>query len=494
MYASDDEALSSVLRCLAAAGTVLASTLDVAGAIPELGRAFVPAHAEGLAVLRDSGDAPVVLGMVGRVPPFEMVAPGAGAARGPLLDLALVVRGRPLGTLRIARQAPLDEFARLLFEELARRLAIALDMARIEAESHRVADTLQRALLPESLPRTDRHRFDAAYLPGTAESIVGGDWYDAFPLPDGRVALSIGDVAGHGLAAAVVMGEVRHAFRAAALNATSPSAVLERANAIVNMRAEPVMVTALFGVLDPATSTLTYAVAGHPAPMLAMRDAETERLPSGGIPLGIAPSVDAQDWTFTIAPGSLLALYTDGLIEHSRDVIAGEASLLEAVRAEAAGDAISAPSLLARALAGVRNTDDTVALVITVDDAPADEFFFEFSAIPLAVPLARRALRRYAEKRGIDSDTSFALVTAVGEAMANAVEHAYGDTIGNVRVRVACTGDAIHATIEDGGRWKAAQKRDERGRGLPLMRALCEGVEIHTNQVCTSIQLRIAGG
>jgi serine phosphatase RsbU (regulator of sigma subunit)/anti-sigma regulatory factor (Ser/Thr protein kinase) len=481
------------LHCLATAGRVLASTLDVASVIPELGRAVVPAHAEGLAIICDGAEGPTVLGVSGRVPPFEVVpAGGPDAGRGPILDLALVVRGRPLGTLRIARAAPIDEYAQLLFEEVARRLAVALDVARIETESHRVADTLQRALLPERLPRTGRHWFDAAYLPGTTQSLVGGDWYDAFALPDGRVALSIGDVAGHGLAAAVVMGEVRHAFRAAALNATVPSVVLERANAIVNMRAEPVMVTALFGFLDPGTSTLTYAVAGHPAPMLAMRDAEPERLPSGGIPLGIAPSVDARDWTFTIAPGSLLALYTDGLIEHSHDVIAGEASLLEALRAEAAGDTISAQSLLARALAGVKNTDDTVALVISVDDAPADEFFFEFSAVALAVPLARRALRRYAERQGLDDDRSFALVTAVGEAMANAVEHAYGDAVGNVRIRVACTADAIHATIEDDGRWKAAQKRDERGRGLPLMRALCEGVEIHTNQICTSIQLRIA--
>ena len=86
-----------------------------------------------------------------------------------------------------------------------------------------MADTLQRALLPERLPVDDRLAFDAAYLPGASEAIVGGDWYDAFRLPDGRIAFSIGDVAGHGLRAAIVMGEVRQAFRAAALNPNSPS-------------------------------------------------------------------------------------------------------------------------------------------------------------------------------------------------------------------------------------------------------------------------------
>ena len=289
------------------------------------------------------------------------------------------------------------------------------------------------------------------------------------------------------------MGEVRHAFRAAALGANQPSAVLERANAIVNMRTEPVMVTAIFGFLDPATSTLTYAVAGHPAPILAMVGTEPERLPAGGIPLGIAPAVDAPNWTFTIAPGAVLVMYTDGLIEYDRDVVAGEARLLEAVREEtAAGAEVSAPSLVARVFTGARNTDDTVALVLSAADAAADEFFFEFSSVPLAVPLARRALRRYAERKGLDGDTTFALLAAIGEAIANAVEHAYGDAIGNVRVRVAVVGGTIHATVEDDGRWKAALKREERGRGLPLMRALCDGVEIHTNQVCTAIQLRIS--
>jgi anti-sigma regulatory factor (Ser/Thr protein kinase) len=474
---SNDEALAEVLHCIASVSAVLASTLDVASALPRVAAAVIPAHADGLAVALADEPALTVGRMDGR----------------PALDLPLTVRGERLGTLHVARAHPLDAAARILFDELARRIAVAVDLARIATASHRVADTLQRALLPERLPATARHRFDAAYLPGTAEAIVGGDWYDAFELPDGRVALSIGDVAGHGLSAAIMMGEVRHAFRAAALGATLPSAVLERANAIVNMRAEPVMVTAIFGFLDPATSTLTYAVAGHPSPVLAMPDTDPEKLPAGGIPLGIAPAVDAPNWTFTIAPGAAVVLYTDGLVEHDRDVIAGEARLLAAVGAEAArGAAATANGLVARVFGGAKNTDDTVALLLTADDVATDEFFFEFSSLALGVPLARRALRRYAERRGFGDDTTFALLSAVGEAMANAVEHAYGDDIGNVRVRVAVVGGTIHATVEDDGRWKAALKREERGRGLPLMRALCDGVEIHTNQVCTAIQLRIS--
>ena len=150
------------------------------------------------------------------------------------------------------------------------------------------------------MPATPLHRFDAAYLAGPNEAVSGGDWFDAFALPDGRLAFSIGDVAGHGLPAASVVSEVQQAVRAAALGPNSPAGVLERANAALNVRADPVMVTTIFGTLDPATSTVTYAVAGHPAPVLAMPNFRAEVLPGGGIPLGISDVVGAENWTFTL--------------------------------------------------------------------------------------------------------------------------------------------------------------------------------------------------
>lgn len=500
MPTSSEERFAAALRFLSSTGKLLASTLDVSLALRRVAAVVVPAHADGFVVALQDGNVRRLLVSVGRVPPFETVA--IEWARHPdipnVLDFDLTIRDQSFGTMRVARDpdaAPFDEIESQLFAELAQRTAVAIDSARISDREHRVADTLQRALLPERLPTTRQQRFDAAYLPGTEESIVGGDWYDAFALPDGRVAISIGDVAGHGLAAAIIMGEVRQAVRAAALEPDSPAAVLERANAIVNMRADPVMVTAIFGVLDPVTSTLTYAVAGHPPPLIALADGSAERLPSGGIPLGIAASVDAVNWTFTLAPGSMLACYTDGLIEYERDVIGGEARLLDAVAQEVLErHASPARALLQRIFARKKNTDDAVALIVFVDDVIAPEFFFEFSAIPFAVSLARRALRRYAERLKLDPEVAFALITAVGEAMANAVEHAYDEVLGNVRVRVQPAGDALHITVEDDGRWKRVYKRDERGRGLPLMRALTDGVEIRTNQVTTTIRMRLSLG
>jgi serine phosphatase RsbU (regulator of sigma subunit)/anti-sigma regulatory factor (Ser/Thr protein kinase) len=485
MTVSESERLALGLRFLSSASKVLASSFDYALTLKRVAEMTVPAFAAGFAVELDEFGTHSVVFTTGPLDPDDRT-----------FTFPLHARERTLGALCIAGHRDteqLDDFHTELFAELAVRIAVAIDSAQIYAREHHVADTLQRALLPEELPEHEMVHFDAAYIPATEEAIVGGDWYDAFTLPDGRIALSIGDVAGHGLRAAIVMGEVRQAFRAAALNPTSPSVVLERANTIVNMRQNPIMVTAIFGIIDPVTATITYAAAGHPSPILALPCMMVERLPTGGIPLGIADSIDATDWSFTIPPGAYLAFYTDGLIEHSKDVVEGEEQLVEAMRAEIVDrSATPALSLMRRVFGQIKNSDDAAALFVATSDTPRHNFAFDFSAIPLAVPIVRRTLSRYATRLGLDDDRTYALITAVGEAMANAVEHAYPERPGIVRLRVANGDGALHVTVEDDGRWKQAQKRDERGRGLPLMRALMDGVEIRTNQSHTTISLTMA--
>lgn len=489
----EERSLAASLRLLSAASRSLASSFDYVHTLAHVGTLVVPDHAAGLFVaVVDSDGALFNVCTAGTVPTFDDVPSDSSPG---VLDFALIARDRTLGVLRVARptgSAHAVATNRELFEDLAVRIAVAIDSAQIYAREHHVADTLQRALLPDRLPHPGTQHFDAAYLPGAEEAIVGGDWYDAFSLPDGRIAVSIGDVAGHGLRAAIVMGEVRQAFRAAALNPKSPSLVLERANTIMNMRANPVMVTAIFGIIDPTTSTLTYAVAGHPPPVLGMPDGTVQRLPADGIPLGIADTIDARDWTFTLPSGSIIAFYTDGLIEYSRDVIAGEERLLEAMRAEVfEPSATPARSLLRRIFATTKNTDDVAALVVRIGEPPSNDFVFDFTAIPIAVPLVRRALLRYAARLRLDDNAVFALITSVGEATANAVEHAYPEAPGIVRVRIRHTGLQLITTIEDDGRWKPAEKKDERGRGLPLMRALMNGFEIHTHQAQTVVRLTL---
>ncbi len=482
MSAIDDRRLAASLRLLVAASRELAASFDYAQTLAAVGGLVVPGFAIGFSVEVEEGEIPTTLARTGRV--------GSGATAYPL-----IARGRRLGVLRIAGAAPLSEAARGLevWDELALRVAVAIDAAQVYAREHHVADTLQRALLPERLPVDDRLVFDAAYLPGAQEAIVGGDWYDAFRLPDGRIAFSIGDVAGHGLRAAIVMGEVRQAFRAAALNPNSPSLVLERANTIVNMRADPVMVTATFGIVDPQDATITYASAGHPAPVLALPGGSVQLLPKDGVPLGIVDRIDATDWTFTLPPGATFALYTDGLIEYSRDVVEGERKLLEAVR-EGIGRTESEPAraLLRRVFAANENTDDVAMLTIATADVQDAAFGFTFTALPMAVPLVRRSLDRFAQGLGLDAERRFSLLTATGEAIANAVEHAYALAPGLVRVQATLNDDLLLITIEDEGKWKPAARRDDRGRGLPLMRALMDAVEIRTHQARTEVRLTMA--
>lgn len=481
MRAGEERRGATALRLLVAASRELAASFEYAQTLAAVGRLVVPAFAAGFSVEVEEGEIRTTLARSGRL-------------GGRCETFPLVARGRRLGVMRIAEPSAASESEDVaeLWEELALRVAVAIDAAQVYAREHHVADTLQRALLPERLPQDDRLAFDAAYLPGAEEAIVGGDWYDAFRLPDGRIAFSIGDVAGHGLRAAIVMGEVRQAFRAAALNPNSPSLVLERANTIVNMRANPVMVTATFGIVDPRDATVTYASAGHPAPVLALPGGTVQLLPKDGVPLGIVDAIEASDWTFTIAPGALFAVYTDGLIEYAHDVIDGERKLLEAVRAGVAHrDPEPAGALLNRVFAAQENTDDAAALTVAAADLRARTFAFSFTALPMAVPLVRRSLERFAERLGLDGDERFALLTATGEAVANAVEHAYPGPPGLVRVHAEPHDGTLTVTVEDEGKWKPtpAQRREERGRGLPLMRALMDGVEIRTDQTRTVVRL-----
>ncbi|MGD0052125.1 MAG: SpoIIE family protein phosphatase [Vulcanimicrobiaceae bacterium] len=479
MSAIGDRPIAASMRLLAAASRELAASFDFAETLAAVGVLVVPEFADGFAVELVDGE--LRRGLVRR----GTLGPGAPS-------FPLVARGRALGVLRVAPRGRSGAMVPDLWEDLAIRIAVAVDAGQMVAREHHVADTLQRALLPERLPVAERFRFDAAYLPGTEEAIVGGDWYDAFHLPDGRIALSIGDVAGHGLRAAIVMGEVRQAFRAAALDPTSPSLVLERANTIVNMRPNPVMVTAIFAIVDPADGTLTYAAAGHPPPLIALPSGTVAALPKDGLPLGIVDRVEASDWTFTVPPGARFVLYTDGLVEYGRDVIAGERRLLDCVReAVLANDAEPAEALQRCVFGDTVNTDDVATLVMTALDRESTAFDFTFTAVPLAVPLVRRSLARFIDRLGVDGDHGFAILSATGEALANAVEHAYTGSPGLVRVHAEVNHDLLVVVVEDEGKWKPAQPREERGRGLPLMRALTHALEIHMHQARTEVRLSL---
>ena len=382
-----------------------------------------------------------------------------------------------------------DDDVHKLVNILAMQIANTLDQADLFERTHRVADRLQRALLPETLPEVPGSKFNAAYRPASDEAEVGGDWYDAFRLPDGRVAISMGDVAGHGLSAATVMGEIRQAMRTTAMLERSPAMVLEHINNVINLRSGIGMVTAIFAYYDPQKRELTYAVAGHPPPALTITGGFCGFLPGGGMPLGVDALVDARDWTITLPPRSCVVFYTDGMTEYSRDLFAGEAKLLDAsVRAFELDSENPALALQERVFDAKINRDDAATLTLSCETGTVGEAI-RFSAIPIAAPIVRALLQRFCEQHEIPETQTFAIITAVGEAVANAVEHAYrGDREGgHVYVRPSLADGIITIEIQDGGRWQPFAPRDERGRGMILMYELMDRVRITSTQNGTNI-------
>jgi PAS domain S-box-containing protein len=205
---------------------------------------------------------------------------------------------------------------------------VATLQAAYDAEK-RIADTLQEALLQQALPTVAGLSFSATYVPASDEAKVGGDWYDALKLPDGRLFFSMGDVAGHGLEAAIIMSRARQAIISAALHEIDPAIVLTRANTTLLVQNSR-MVTSVCGFIDPATFGLSYASAGHPPPVLIEPGRAPQLLQTGGLPLAVMQSVTYHSQRVNVAPGSMLVLYTDGAVEHSRDALAGESILLAA--------------------------------------------------------------------------------------------------------------------------------------------------------------------
>lgn len=499
--------LDRTLDLVTEANEILASSFDVSETLPAITRLCVPALADYCIVhIRPIGGTPVpAVFAAAEHLNIEELATDPGVSDDILTRLTdgglksivvfpMTVGNQQFGSMTFASLRPdaFDATDKKIFNWFALRVAIALHTVNSFTREHRVADRLQRALLPESFPTVEGLAFGGAYRPASAEAAVGGDWYDAFALPDGRIAISIGDVAGHGLEAAVIMGEVRQALRAAAIGSHQPSAVLEAVNGVINLRESISMVTAIFAFYDPDKCIFRYAVAGHPPPIIATPDGFAQLLPGGGMPLGASDSIDSHDWTFTLPPGAQVVLYTDGLIEYDRDLDAGEQLLLEAISADliAGGSQDPAKSIQERIFSRSANKDDAATLTLTRSKEAAANVSLVFSAIPMISALVRSTLRRLGGSIGLTSDQEFSLLVAVGEAIANAVEHAYGDVEpGLVEIKTRYADNRFVVQIDDYGRWRPFQKREERGRGIPLMHALVDGVQIKSTQTNTSITL-----
>jgi anti-anti-sigma factor len=417
----------------------------------------------------------------------------AGVASG-LLVAAIATHGRAAGSIALVlREHPGRLLSELIpVEEIGRRVGIALENARLYEAQVDVATTLQRSLLPERLPDVPGLELAARYQTATAHTEAGGDWYEAVEMPGGTVFLAVGDVVGRGTVAASVMGQLRSAMRAYALAGHGPRVVLEHLSRFAAGIPGAEVSTAVCVVFDPASGRMTYACAGHPHPVVVDGDGDVRILRDGrGPALGVTDR--GYDEAETELPvGASLLLFTDGLVERRAEPLdvglerLGAAAAAE--RAEPAG--VLADRVVAQ-LTGAVSSDD-VALLVARRDAVIPPLDLELASIAANLSVARAAVREWLAGARVGADAVQDVVLAVGEALANAVEHgAAGDDALRMRVEMRL-GPAreVDVVVSDEGGWRTpAADPGLRGQGIRIMRAVMDEVDIDRGEDGTTIRM-----
>jgi anti-anti-sigma factor len=335
---------------------------------------------------------------------------------------------------------------------------------------------------------------------------AGGDWYDAVALGEGRLALVVGDAVGHGVPAAGAMSRLRGAMRSSALLDPEPAAVIRALDAFAGQMDDVEGASVFYGVLDAASGRLTYAAAGHPAPLVVRADGSTEFLPlEPRPPLGSLPGAPSVAATAQLPQGATLVLFSDGAVALSGSLSAAGLDRLAAVSRSAltAPGALDddAPGELAAAivegLADAAERPDDVAVLVAHRRAETTQpLDLDLPAVPAALPTVRRHLGAWLGGLGMGEQDRVGVMVAVGEAAANAAEHAYrGVEPGRMQVRAAVDVDGqLTVTVRDQGRWRPPERDPgDRGRGLLIMRQLVDGVVLqgeHGTTVTLSMRLR----
>lgn len=360
----------------------------------------------------------------------------------------LCARGIGFGRITVWRTgdaSPLDEDDLALLEEIAARAAVAVDNARRYTKERRTAVGLQRSLLPPTTSQTPALEAASLYLPADADSGVGGDWFDVIPLSSARVALVVGDVAGHGLHATAMMGRLRSAVRAMADLELEPEELLahvddmvlqvaaeaesddaEDGDAGTPLRSGPAGATCLYVVYDPVTRSCVMASAGHPPPAVVSPDGTVEYVElSPGPPLGVG------GWPFEpverdLPPGSVLALYTDGLIERGEgDIDQGMRDLADRLlRADVLGRPLrQARDDIVEGLPPGRLRDDVTLLLARTRVVDADSIAtWQLDTDPAIVGDARHLVLDQLTAWDLD-ELAFSTELIVSELVTNAIRH-----------------------------------------------------------------------
>jgi serine phosphatase RsbU (regulator of sigma subunit) len=392
--------------------------------------------------------------------------------------LPLVVSGHVAGLCVISFAYPrrLTGAEQALLIALSGLIAQALERARLFDAEHARAQALQRALLPRELPALPAVTAAAQYLPAGRGMDVGGDWYDVIPLSADRVALVIGDVMGHGLPEAVIMGRLRTAVQTLSDLELPPDEILGRLNDLVNGLGDDSFATCLYAVYDPTTAICSVARAGHPPPAIVCPDGRVFFAKGhGDPPLGVAdPPFEVVD--LPVPEDGLIVLYTDGLIESAEcDVDRGMSRLAEMLRTHHAQDLDQLCDSLTKALMPAdRERPDDAALLVAQVHATAPDAIASWSLPenPQAASAARQHVRETLGAWDLRDLTPTTEMLA-SELVANVVRHARGPA----RLRLLRSRSLV-CEVFDGSlttpRIRRTSWTDEGGRGLQLIAALSD--------------------
>lgn len=398
-------------------------------------------------------------------------------------------RGQIVVTPATAAVAPSDLRANVT--ALADLAAQALERTRLAEREHEIAVSLQHAMLgrPDEIARAD---WGTAYRPADRGLEIGGDWYDLIALPNHQVALVVGDIVGHDLGAAAAMGQLRSAVRVLAPMVDDPAELLTQLDCLIENVDGAQGTTMVYAVLNCSTGELRYSCAGHLPPLVVNTEGVAHYLLEGrNGPLGGFIKRRRETATSVINVDDWLVLYSDGLIERRGESLdaglerlAGAANALPTLPSGALCDA-----LVAEMLEGVDQGDDVAVLAIR---PLTDEIHLSRRANPETLLPTRRLLRSWLRAFDADCDDIEELVLGVGEAMTNAIEHAYTPgTQSTVELDAICHDGLVTITVRDHGAWRPPATLPDlrRGRGFMIMRNLAD-VAVHHNDDGTTVELR----
>jgi anti-sigma regulatory factor (Ser/Thr protein kinase)/putative methionine-R-sulfoxide reductase with GAF domain len=408
-----------------------------------------------------------------------------------MLGVPLIVEGQLIGVMHVGSLTPREFGQRdlAILELAAARAAPGIERARLYyalEREHHVAMVLQRSLLPKRITDVPGVAVAARYLPARDE--VGGDWYDVIELPGGLLGVAIGDVVGHGVRAASLMGQLRTALHAYALTGNGPGRTLELVDRYVQSVGEGLMATSAYAVFDTDTGKVRYATAGHlPPVVISPTGSRALEIPSAA-PIGAFPYGSCPEHEFTLNSGDTLMLYTDGLVER-RGVPLNEGidELVAAV-----GGAESADEACERALERLvpdHGLADDVAIVALQDMEIPDELELELAADASVLAEVRRSLRRWLYARGATAEDMSEVTIAVNEACTNAIEHAYSPAPATFELDAWAEDGVVTVVVRDTGRWRSP-RGEHRGRGLKIIEAAMTEVELNRRPDGTELVMR----